>query len=248
MTVMNTDYRIRQAILQVEDLYGDVISVNAKKKPLLKFGNNPNISTTEEMVWETGGIKTLPTGNDVDEIVSDDAGDSQDCIVEGHTLSGSDLTFVSQTATLNGTTPVTLSTPLYRATRLYNNDSTDFAGTVSVGDGTDDFLTTTGDNNQSLKCATSMSSGDYWLITSATFSVKRSNARSVDFKSQFKDFGKVWRTAFPLSVNTNSGSIQVDFDPVIIMKPNADMRVVATSSGTTTDVSATVNGFLASVQ
>ena len=169
-------------------------------------------------------------------------------IIEGHTISGSDLTFVVQTATLNGTTPVTLTTPLRDATRMFNNDSTDFAGTVSVSDGSTDYLTSDGGNNQSLKCAASMGSDTYWIITKLVGSVKRSNSAVVDFQLQIRESGKVWRTKYSFSVSREAGTDQLDLDPYIIMKPNADMRVIGTSNAANTVAEAAVHGYMALIQ
>ncbi len=256
--ISNRSPIIQQAINVISSTYGDTVSVDTKKKSLLKFGRNDNISTSEEMVWLQGGTETLATGNDIDTISSSNSGDSQSVVVEGHTLSGSDLTFVVQSATLNGQNKVTLSTPLYRSTRIYNNDSTDFAGTIYVyedtaissgvpSDSTKIHLRTDGSNNQSLKCATSVSSTDYWIITSGTFSVNRQNSRSVDYRVQVKEFGKVWRTRFPVSVHSTGGAVAVEFNPPLIVPKNSDMRVMATSSGSSTGVEASLNGYLAEV-
>ncbi len=254
----NASPAVLQAINTIYNDFGDVVSVENKKKSLLKFGRNDDIGTSEEMVWLLGGFETDASGNSIDTISSSNAGDSQDVVIEGHTVSGSDLTFVVQTATLNGQSKVTLTTPLNKTTRMYNNDSSNFAGTVYVyedtaitggvpTDLTKAHLSTDGSNNQSLKCATSISSTDYWIVTSATFSVNRQNNRSVDFKVQVREFGKVWRTRFPFSAHSTGGGSTVAFDPPLIIPKNSDMRVVATSSGTTTGVEVSLNGYLASI-
>jgi len=64
--------------------------------------------------------------------------------------------------------------------------------------------------------------------------VNRQNTRNVDFRLQFKEFGKVWRTKLPISISSNQGTYQIMLDQPIIMTPNSDMRILATSSGTAT--------------
>ena len=109
------------------------VDVYVKPKALIKFRRNINLSTSLETVWILGGDETYQTSNAINTVVSDDPGDDQDIIIEGHTIDGSgDFTFVVQPATLTGTDNVTLTTPLARATRIYNNDNTDFAGTITV--------------------------------------------------------------------------------------------------------------------
>jgi len=259
---LNRDYRIKNAIQLIEDTYGDVVSVDAKKKNLIKFGRNENVgSSSFETIWNQGGTETHATGNDIDSISSSNAGDTQTVSIEGHTLSGSDLTFVVQSATLNGQTPVTLGTSLYRTSRMYNTGSTDFAGDVYVFEsgGTvtggvpqtsaDIHLKATGADNQSLKCATSLSSVDYLIITQVVGNANRnSNARNVDFRLQVREYGKTFRTLLPFSSANYGGSAVINLDQPIIVPPNSDIRVTAQASGSTTIVSASFHGYLAIIQ
>ena len=240
-------------IQEIQFSHGD--DVYFKGKSLNKFGRNADLSTTEETVWLQGGTETYATGNTVDTISSSNAGDTQSVIIEGHTSSGSDLTFVVQSATLNGQNKVVLTTPLTRATRMYNTGSTNFAGAVYVyedtaitgGVPTDTskiHIRTDGSNNQSLKCATSTSSVDYWWIYNLNMNVFRQNTRSVDFKLQVRTpwNSGVFRTREVGSASNSSGSTGERCN--IIVPPNSDVRVVAVSSGTGTEVSAEIQGYL----
>lgn len=238
---------IAHAVETILDVYGDTVTI--KDKTLRKFGRNDDIDAdVQEMVWLAGGIETLPTGNTINTLVSTNAGDGQTVTIEGHTLSGGDLTFVSQTATLNGTTNVTLTTPLARATRIINTGTTDFAGTVTVFvNGGDTHLSTSGSNNQSLKAATAISSQDYWVVNSWSCSVLRANAAIVDFKFQVSPVGGVFTTKGTCSVSRDAGTVLLTFDPPIIVPKNSDVRVLATSSAANTQVDSTINGYLALV-
>lgn len=238
------DYAVSHAINQIFQDDGVTVSVRAKGKSLVKFGENKSLASgVSETVWITGGDETFKTANDIDIVVSDDAGDTQNIVIEGHTISGSDFTFVSQTATLNGTTNVTLSTPLARVSRLYNDDSTDFAGTITVEDSGTSTHLTVDSGNQSEKCATTLSSQDYWIVTRLTIGVERSNTANVDFQLQVRESGKVFRT---ISIIAGSnGSAYIKYDHPIIVKPNSDVRVLATSNAASTSVNCTIHGFLA---
>lgn len=229
---------------------GRRVSVVDKGKSLIKFGKNNALTTSWETVWLVGGDETYQTDNVIDTIVSDNAGDTQEVIVEGHTIdSNGDFTFVVQSATLNGTTNVALGTPLARANRMYNAGSADFAGTVRVFEnGGTDHLTTEGDNNQSLKAATTISKDDYWIITGLTVSVNRQNTRSVDFALQIREKGGVFRTRFPVSAHSNGGGLQVNFPQPIIVRPNSDIRLRAISSGADTQVEGAIHGYLATIK
>ena len=240
------EYRIASAINQI--LNDDAVDVSLweKAKSLSKFGTNPDLdSGVAETIWSTGGTETLPTANSIDIIVSTNVGDTQDVVIEGHTLSGTDLTFVVQTATLNGTTNVTLGTPLARVSRAYNNDSTDFAGDITIEDnGTSvnlSMLGTAGEN-VSEKCATSISQFDYWIITEVSGGVIGTVSANVEFKLQSKRFGKVWLTIYEFN---SSDFTDVAVNPCIIIPPNTDVRIIGTSDTNNTEAVADIRGYLA---
>lgn len=255
------DRRIRDAVDRIYAEYGDRVSVREKSKALLKFGRNPSISTSAtETVWQVGGDETYPTTNAIDKISSSDAGDTQEVVIEGHTISNGLLTFVTQTITLTGQTPVTLPTPIARANRFYNNNSTNLAGTVYVYE--DDtvvagvpqttakvHLETDGTTNQSLKCATSISQSDYWIITQLFGGVRRnSGSPNADFsveQRQVSTSPKVFRSQLTFTA-TATGKL-IDLDPAIIVPKNHDWRIVAGVGTNSTSVLAWANGYLASI-
>ena len=252
------EYRLRHAELFILDTYGHTVSIENKRKPLTKFGRNSDLGTSEETVWLVGGTETYATDNDIISISSSDDTDTQSVVIEGHTVSGGNLTFVSQTVTMTGQTEKALTTPLYRATRLYNAGATNFAGTVyvyesdTVTDGVPQtaskiHIRTDGTNNQSLKCATSLSSVDYWIITHVSASVLRQTAAAADLKLQVRESGGVFRTLYPFSVHTNSGVVQISFDPCLVVRPNSDIRLQATASTTSVQVEGAIHGYLASI-
>lgn len=247
---------ITRAEEEIFATYGVRVSVAAKNKTLLKFGRNEAVGTTEELVWLQGGTETLPTTNAIDKISSSNAGDTQAIKVEGHTISGSDLTFVVQSATLAGQTETALGTPLARATRIYNNDSTDFAGTVYVYE--DDTVTsgvpqtaakihlsTGGAENQSLKAATSVSSVDYWIIRQIYASVNEKTTAAVDFRYQTRLSGKVFRTQVQGAASSSGAHFYAALDPPMFVPANADFRIMATASTSNVSVDAWANGVLA---
>jgi hypothetical protein len=245
---------------RIQKDYGHSVSVEYKAKDLRKFGANGDIDTgVEEMVWQYGGIEVLPTTNTIDTASSSDDGDNQTATIEGHTVDGSgNLTFVVQNITLDGQVKITLPTPLARATRIYNTSSSDFAGTVyvyedgdissGVPDTASDVHIVAGADNQSLKCATSISSIDYWIIESVTFSVLRAASAAVDFRLQVRELGGVWRTQMTIGVHSNSSPFQKELIRPLIIPPNSDVRVLATSSANNTSVSAILDGPLAIIK
>ena len=206
----------------IKDTYGDTVLV--KPKNLLKFGQNPNVGTSETTVMELAGseiAETYVSTNIIDTISSDDGDNTQAVKIEGHTIDGNgNLTFVVQSATLNGQNKVTLGTPLARATRIYNNSGTVLAANSKVYVYEDSAITTgTPDDDtkvhlimsageeQSLKAATAFSKVDYGLVTSIYGGVNKKTSALVDIRLKIREKNGVFRTQFLDTVNSaGSGS------------------------------------------
>jgi hypothetical protein len=181
-------------------------------------------------------------------------------VVEGHTIDGNgDFTFVTQSVTLNGQTPVALSVPLARANRAYNNNSTDLEGLVTVYQDTATVLAGVpqesalihleiegnGIFNQSRKAATTVSKDDYWIITGFNASCLEKQASFVEVVVEIREKGGVFRAA-PIDIGLGAGdTTTLILEAAIIVKPNSDVRVRAFASGSNTGVSATLYGVLA---
>lgn len=251
------DYWIDHAIREIASTYGDKVEV--KPKGLLKFGMNDGLQATDvyETIWNLGGDETYATGNDIDSVTSSNDLDDVELIIEGHTLSGSELTFVVQSVTLTGNTPATLETPLYRTSRIYNNGAIEFQGDIYVFESggilTGGVPQTTSDihlnarafDQQSQKAATSTSKNDYLIITQWYGSVNRQNVASVDFQLQVRDFGKNFRTRQSGSAHSQGAGINRDLRPYLIVPPNSDIRIRGNSSANSTSADAGFNGVFA---
>jgi len=252
----SNDPGIEHALDVIYSDYGVRASVVQKSKDLLKFGRNPSCGTSYETVWNQGGTETLITTNSIDTLSSSNAGDMQAVVVEGHTLASDNFTFVVQSATLNGQNKVVLSTPLARVTRVYNNDSTDFAGDIYCYE--DDTIVSgvpqttakihakavAGDNS-TQKCATTLSYRDYGIITAMEVGVFEKSSASADFALQIRRYGKTFRTASRAACSNQSGALEIRFYPYIIVPANADVRIVAAASGANVDVAAEFQTILA---
>lgn len=269
---------ISQAERVVFSTYNDRVSVFEKAKNLNKFGTNSVVGTTLETVAQLQGAtanETFVSTNIIDSIVSSSSSDTTQTItIEGHTIDGSgNLTFVVQSAALNGQTEVTLATPLARATRALVANSGTFnvtpaalVGTVYVYDNTDGITAGVPDTpaatkvlinsgeTQSQKCSTAVSSGDYWFISSFEAGIGEAGgaANRVEFRIEVRDImnGGPWR---PLGRD-----ITVDVDqsspppsepkPFLIVPKNHDVRVRAKTDSSTAAVYAELRGYLALVQ
>ncbi len=85
------DYNIYHAIDIINDTYGVNVSVENKKKDLLKFGRNPLVGTTRATIMDlpTGVLhETYVSTNAITTISSSSTSDTRQVTVEGHTISG----------------------------------------------------------------------------------------------------------------------------------------------------------------
>jgi len=266
--------RLLRAVAEVKR-YSDVdLSVIQKAKSLTKFGNSFDIDNTGyKTVWDGTAINDEPPlfgdpslGNVIDTIVSADNGDNQTVVIEGHTKSGDDLTFVTQTATLAGQTEVPLTTPLHTCTRAYNSSATEITGPVYIFDNTDGsvdgvpsdpsdvgtFLEGSASprGQQTGNAFTAVSSVDYWLVTKLIVDANRTGNGSYDVQFQRRSTTGVWRPLqIDIAVNTAATSfVSIDLDPCLIIPNNSYVRVLARSSSSTDgEVSAKISGYLASI-
>lgn len=262
----NLDDLIRHAQDVIFETYGDTVSVSEKKKDLIKFGTNPNVGTTRSTIWYTGQdnnneIYIADNVNSIDSISSSYNPDSEVVKIEGHTMTGGNRTFVSQTATLNGRNRVALTTALNRVTRVAHNDdsSTDLVGEIYVYEDTaltsgkpintkKIHLTIPSGSNQSKKSSTSLSSTDYWIVTGFSGgSLEKTGTNTTEIELQVRVVGGVFKpVSKPIVVNTGTDTFR-EFTPYVIIPKNADVRLTALSSSGGQEITGDIQGFLAEI-
>ena len=260
------DTRVTQAINQILGTTGDTVSVQKKAKSLFKFGHSEQVQSGQYCT-----LMDLPTGtynevyltdNLITTISSASAADTQVVQVEGHTLAGGNFTFVTQEVTLTGQTQASLGTPLARCTRFYNKGSVDFAGDIYVYEddtsaagvpdtdaGVHCMLYAVNATNQSLKCSTTLSSQDYWIVTQAFAAInQKAGSPIAEVRIEIREYGGVFRTAGIATISTGGGPwTGFSFDPAIIVPKNADIRMRAKGSANGLNISGWFNGYLAIV-
>lgn len=264
---------IAHAINVVKSTYNDDVSVAEKAKSLNKFGLNETVGTSFETVAQFQGStanETYVSSNLIDSIVSDSGTDTQTITIEGHIIDGSgNLSFVSQDATLTGTTEATLSTPLARANRafvknsgVFDSPQSSLSGNVYIYDNTDGIssgvpvtpsatkLMILAGETQSQKCATSISSTDYWFITSIDAGIGEAggSANRVLVRAEIKDVknGGVWSPiGRDLTLDIDQNGVQKEEIPFLIVPKNHDVRVLAECDSNTSSVFAELRGYLA---
>lgn len=250
---------LAHAIHIIEGEYGDFVSVTEKKKDLLKFGTTTQCQTTLSTVMDLpSGVynETYVSDNLITTVSSSNNSDTVEIKVEGHTVDGNgDFTFVVQSITLTGQTQATLTTPLARCTRLYNNGSTNLLGTVYAYQddtstaGVPDTSTKvhcmipTG-YNQSRKASTTISSVDYWIITNWGTAMNEKVAGYADVQLEIRTKGKVFRATMNISTSSGVTSDHM-YGPYLIVPPNSDIRVRAKTGANNQEVTAHIQGVLA---
>ena len=261
------DYKLRHAVDEIKADYGDKVSVREKAKDLLKFGRNDSVPDTQAT------IMTLPSGVNNETYVQDNliavvssasVADSTTAVIEGHTIdtTTNDLTFVTQEVTMNGQATTSLSTPLARATRLYNSGTANFEGPIYVSEDTEHsggvpldtskvHLVCASGKNQSEKAATAISKDDYYIVTQFYADVLSKVAAVADIELQIRrldsDGIKVFRNQATISVSESHQGV-LKFDPYLVVRKNTDIRLVGKSdSASGRSISGGFQGYLAKV-
>lgn len=248
---------------EVLDQFGDAVSVRDKAKGLIKFGRNEVVGTSEATVAGLGSgelHETYVSTNAITHISSDNASDTEEVTIEYHTVSGGVFTFGVQQVTLAGQTKTALPTPAARVSRVFNSDSGELVGAVyvyedvAVSGGVPTtasaiHATIPAGRQQSFKAATTISNSDYMFITQVVGSVSKKTSATVDFVLQIRRAGGVFREQLPFAVDSGGqASLALPLEPYLIVPKNADIRVAATSSVGSTEVTAAFMGHLALVQ
>jgi hypothetical protein len=210
---------------------------------------------------------TLPVGIDNETYVgtniithfsSSSASDTEIIKVEGHTVDGSgNFTFAVQTVTLVGQTKTALTTPLARVTRVVNTGSTDLIGniyiyqddTVSAGvptTGAKVHLIVEAGLNNSEKASTTISSNDYWILTSFYGDCLEKTAAFGILHLEIREKGGVFVNKVDISCSTNARGVH-EFKPYLVVPKNSDVRLRCSASATNKDFSGGIQGLLASV-
>ena len=175
-----------------------------------KFGQIDSVqASTSADIWEfgiTSGAEkyTFSSTDDIDTISSSDVDDTQDIIVDGLDVNGDEII---QTATLNGQNKVTLTTPLWRFNRAYNDNAIDFEGSIyiyvdgTITTGVPNDVTTVrgfilagkGQTNQSIFTVPNATTA---LLFGEEISLTKAGGATVvaaDFEEKMREFGKVFR-------------------------------------------------------
>lgn len=253
---------VMYAIAETKERFGVLVSVDTKKKSLLKFGRSVlSTSGLHETVWgNSEEHEAFVSTNIIDSFSSSDLLDTEDMVLEGYTVDGSgNFTFVEQSLTQVGQTQGVLATPLARAVRAYNNGTADLLGTtyfyedtpIVTGVPTDKtkiHLQTEAARNHTLKGSTTMGFDEFWFISSIYAVVDQRTSAAAEFDFEIREKGKVFRSVVSGAASSDGMDFSPDvLRPFIIVPANADFRITAKPSSNSVAVEAWANGVLAKV-
>ena len=207
--------------------YLDNITFNASAF-VHKFGSNPSITNQvaldeQETIWDGGESYVFPddAGEDM-EVVSSSGEDAQNIVIQGL-----DENFLQKTWTgaLTGATPVPIGM-WSRVFRAYNDDSTDFAGDITVNqvEQSIDYLKIRVGNNQTLMCIYTIPADKIGYLTKYSLSAQKPSSSSINFTAQIKtrEFGKVFRVREIVSFGTDHDT-QRSLDFPTKLQPKTDI-------------------------
>lgn len=257
------DYYVQHAIDVIEGQIGLKCRVTARN--VIRAGRTFNAdsgipTTVMTLPGDTQRHETLATGNTIDTISSSSASDTTDVLILGTTLDGTDyIRATPQIATLNGQNKVPLTTPLHRVTILRNDGAVDFVGNIFCYE--DDTITAgvpdtdtkvkimiVAGQNQSEKAAGSIAKNQCFIMTKFFASTNKDigTSAAVDVRFESKSQGKTYIHDFEINIHEDGdNNIEIELKPHIIVRPNSDIRLVATSNTANVSVSAGVTGFIA---
>lgn len=222
-------------------------------------GFNGDVSTgsVPEVVWALGGIYTYSSSADIRYVSSSSASDgsSVTLTVEGLTLAGFE---VVQSVTLNGQTPVTLTTPMWRLNKAYVSGSVAAVGNLYIGTtntvvaGVPSDATTirgyvSASHQQSRAAVYTVPAGKRALLMAWKSGAAAASAGSVQLSLLVRESGKVFRSIEDAMPSTDSESAD-PFAVPLVVGALADIEVrVTTATSNNMAVKADVDMLLVTV-
>ena len=253
------DGRLVQAEREIEQQFGQKVSIDRKAKSLIKFGKSAPLATGSlQTVWTVGGNETYVSANTIDSISSSSALDTEQVYFECHTVDESgNFTFLSQVVTLNGQNRVALPVPVARVSLAYNNSGTNLVGRVVVyentalnngipTDVTKIHIDIPAGLQESFKAATTFSSSDYFVLTGGFGSVSSKTSGAADFYLEIREQNKVFRQVAAIS-GSAAGPWEIKLDPAVVLPKNSDIRFRAETANNNLVVFTVFQGYLAKI-
>ena len=217
-----------------KDFYIDVAAGNVAGHSIVnKFGQNDDLNTTTyEDIWDGGATYTYPADATapITHVDSSDAADTGLVEVQGLDVNG-DL--VVQSATLTGTTPVLLTTALWRVFRLKNTGTANYVGTVQAVNTADNvvYARILIGNNQTLMALYTVPNNKtgYLFQFNANMSLV-TRAVSASGRRAHRPFGGVFQLKDTFGVGSDGGSHGIELPLYERIAGKTDIKISAISS------------------
>lgn len=201
----------------------------------LKFGANDDIDTAAaEDIWTAGGDCQWPTSAATTTVVSDstdDAAAGTGCQTVEVQCLDDDLALVPQTVTMNGTTPVELSTDCRRATRakcLTAGSGGVNAGTVDIKHGATILGQIAAEYGQTLITCDTIPNGQFGRLEGWGCSVTKNTTGLMHVSIDTRADGGAWQVKETAELRTSAtGGYQRKFPGWQRFAEHTDIRVRA---------------------
>lgn len=227
-----------------------------KSKSIHKFGENDSVANVESPIHPWGEFETYQTNNVALNMSSSDNSDTATVTIEYMSFNfAGEFVFATQTKTLTGQTPVTLSDSGCRWMRMYTDD--DHAGDIylyrdGATNGVPSDLAKTHNmilagTSQSQKASTSVAANSYFFLTHIWADIIRKGSVSASINLKTTKLGGSARNKLRRGIS-DGHSLEYEFTPLFIVEPNTDIELTAqTDSNSPTDVTAGFNGYFADI-
>jgi len=218
----------------IDTMYGIQVYEGMRhgQKALFKFGSNSVVGTSEETIWDQGGIYAYPASASVMKVSSDDDGDTSTVVVSGL---DQDYNEASETITLTGQTAVNTTTSFIRVfrARVTANAPTGNiyigTGTVTSGVPANKYAKITAGENQTLMAVWTVPAGYTAYISQGTISSGTENANKyITAKLKVRPFGEVLQTKAVVTLSNTF--IPFDFGVPVQVPEKSDIEARAFSS------------------
>lgn len=215
-----------------------------------KFGYNVAAGTSQEEVWNVGGIESYLSTAEKMNIVStstNDDGDPAGTGAQTLTIYGldNDWSEINETVTLNGQTNVLTTNSYLRVFRMIVNTAGSTGSNVGVITASAQTSASThaqinATDNQTLKINFSAPAGKYVLITGAEIGTAKN--KDVEIRFKIRPFGETFQTKKVLNFYQATVSFE-QFLPILI-PPKSDITITAVTGAGTAEVSTNIDYLL----
>lgn len=217
-----------------------------------QYGYNSDLTAdVTENIWDFGGLYTYSTIADIDTISSSSVLDTQDIILQGM---DENYNIITQRVTLNGTSKVTLDTPLLRIWNAYNDSETDLAGAVyiyvdgAITAGIPDVDTTIrayidNGNNTTLMMMRTIPAGYTGFMAQLDTTLGGRKSGYITIVRWQRKFGKTWQITSIRDLASTGTSVHHHGTTIlkpIIEKTDVQLKVIGNAIGLTCGASAQI--------